>query len=118
MDTLQLFIKDYPGILDEFIWFSTLVGDEKKDVDKKYKTSGFNLELWHGNFPREKLIEYPDGSYGYSEVSWRCTLPGDKYHNLSIGYSFSCQYYRHLGEEKHWIKSKILIQLVHRHVLN
>ena len=106
MNAFQAFNKDYPGILDEFIWYSSLTGDAQKEVEKKYKKSGFNLQLWHGNFPQNELIHYSDDSYGYKGVSWKCTLPGDKYRNIALGYSFSCQYYIFIGPEKHWIKSK------------
>jgi len=103
MEELQ---KDYPLLLEEYIWYSTLTGDEKMSVKNKYEKAGFDRNLWLG-VPDNEIVDYNDGTYGHPSVSWRCTLPGDgRSFHLSIGYSLSLQYFISGGEEKHWIPSR------------
>ena len=103
MEDLQ---KDYPLLLEEYIWYSTLTGDEKSKVKAKYKKVGFDRNLWLG-VPESEIIDYPDGTYGHPSVSWRCTLPGKgKSFHLSVGYCLSLQWFLFNGEEQHWIPSR------------
>ena len=98
--------KDYPLLLEEFIWYSTLTGDEKESVKNKYKKSGFNKDLWLG-VPNNEIKDYPDGSYGHPSVSWKCTIPGKgRSFHLSIGYSLSLQWFLFNGEENHLIPTR------------
>lgn len=97
--------KDYPMLLEEYIWYSTLTGDEKTEVTKKYQKAGFDRKMWFGP-PEEEIKTYKDGTYGHPSISWRCTLDGDKSFHLSIGYSLSLQWFLFNGEEQHWIPSR------------
>ena len=65
--------KDYPLLLEEYIWYSTLTGDEKAKVKNKYKKAGLDRNLWLG-VPDNEIIEYGDGTYGHSSISWRCSF--------------------------------------------
>ena len=51
MEELQ---KDYPLLLEEYIWYSTLTSEEKEKVKKRYIKAGFDRNMWLG--PDEKEI--------------------------------------------------------------
>ena len=97
--------KDYPLLLEEYIWYSTLNKKDKDNITKKYKKVGLDKNMWFGP-PENEIIKYEKGVYGHPSVSWRCTLKGDQPFHLSVGYSLSLQWFLFSGEEHHWINNK------------
>jgi hypothetical protein len=110
---------NYPGLLQEYMWYDSLKPGRKEKVRKEYEEAGIDIQVFVAGsdnikIPLERIVSLPNNNYSIkkpdgTQYYWSCYIPDDKKHMidnyLSNGYIYSLPYWLHTGVEKHWLQS-------------